>query len=383
MLTDNSLDPKLQNNEHVRPGLLRKWSFDEWLQSEDSKKIQDPSQHPASASFSAGERDHLFLSSHAEQFTDLAGISGLDSPGDGRGNALLDYDRDGWYDLAVVNSNAPWLSLYHNRIGRTSRGQFIAVRFHGGNLSSTPDPQWTNRDGIGAMVTLQVAGHHLLRELRCGEGFDAQNSNTLLIGLGENSTVEKLSVRWPTGHTQELAQVAAGSLVTAFENPAHGPQGQAFSIERYRPAESADHAPAALSNAFRPTLPAGHPPAQLHLYMATATWCDACKRNLPQVAHLKQTFAPQELAIFGLPVDVEDDAAKLQRYLEQHHPAYTLLADFPHDQREPVSALLRDRLATDALPATIITDANGKILSVVAGLPTISDLRKLLDKLPQ
>ena len=65
------------------------------------------------------------------------------------------------------------------------------------------------------------------REHRCGEGFASQNSRTLLIGIGEHEVAEQIRIRWPSGRSTELGEVAAGSLVTVFET------GREARIERY------------------------------------------------------------------------------------------------------------------------------------------------------
>ena len=97
------------------------------------------------------------MSAQGEQFYDIGAISNLDHPGDSRAFAILDYDRDGWLDIAMVNANAPLLQLFRNQIGSqadaTGKGQALALRFVGGNNDAEPSASWSNRDGYGAMVT--------------------------------------------------------------------------------------------------------------------------------------------------------------------------------------------------------------------------------------
>jgi hypothetical protein len=154
------------------------------------------------ASLSGFERNHLFLSSGGTKFADISGISGLDDPADGRAFGLLDYDRDGWQDIALVNANAPMLELYRNRIGshpatlaRPAGGRMVALRFVGGNRTARPSREASARDGIGARVTVDLGGSSILREYRAGEGFASQNSATLIIGVGEHDVVPSITVR--------------------------------------------------------------------------------------------------------------------------------------------------------------------------------------------
>jgi hypothetical protein len=62
------------------------------------------------------ERNHYFANRGGRAFADISGISGLDNPADSRGFAVLDYDRDGWQDVALVNANQPMFNLYHNEM---------------------------------------------------------------------------------------------------------------------------------------------------------------------------------------------------------------------------------------------------------------------------
>ncbi len=55
-----------------------------------------------------------------------------------------------------------------------------------------------------------------------------------------------------------------------------------------------------------------------------------------------------------------------------------MVADLTGAEREAVVNLVRRRLGDDVLPASIVTDRNGAVLSVVAGIPTVSELRRLL-----
>ena len=54
-------------------------------------------------SFSGYERNHLFVNQDGKAFVDLSGVSGLDAVGDSRSFAVLDYNRDGWPDIGLVN----------------------------------------------------------------------------------------------------------------------------------------------------------------------------------------------------------------------------------------------------------------------------------------
>ncbi len=329
------------------------------------------------SSISGHERNRLFLSQRGKRFIDLSSLSGLDHAGDSRAFALLDFDRDGWLDVAVVGANAPLLQLFRNRIGdRTGASQALALRFVGGNHAAGPDSGLTNRDGFGATATVDLGELQLVREHRAGEGFAAQNRSTLLVGIGGHSQARSLTVRWPSGRTHETAGVPAGTLVTAYEDPAHSPTGETFTFEPYAASGSrwrggTRHPADRLELAGR--LASG---SRLQIFTTMATWCQACRRELPQLRRLRAELDSAELAMFGVPVDETDDRQKLEAYAAETDPAYRLLLDLDPREIAEVEARVVENLYHDALPSTLITDGEGRILQVMAGVPTVSDLRR-------
>ena len=69
-------------------------------------------------SLSGNGRNRLFLDENSgEHFRDHSALAGLDSDSDSRGFALLDYDRDGWQDIALVNAHNPLSQLFDNELG--------------------------------------------------------------------------------------------------------------------------------------------------------------------------------------------------------------------------------------------------------------------------
>jgi len=339
-----------------------------------------------SLSISGFERNRLFLNLGGKQFEDISGVSGLDALGDGRAFAVWDYDRDGWQDIALVNANAPLLSVFRNEIGRNAARNAIAVRLVGGNHASRASSVYGPRDGYGAAVTAYVAGQvPILREHRCGEGLAAQNSSTLLIGIGDHGSVDSLAVRWPNGTVQHTGEIEARTVVTVYENPAHSPSGEAFVAQPYVPAQSppSQRSPVAAAGgvpvlaAVSGEIDSEEAPA-LRMFTSTATWCPSCKASLPQLSLLRESFDTDGLEMSGVPVDLDDSAAKLEAYVQRYRPAYRLRTDWSSEQIAAFSEILVRETGLDALPSTLVTDAAGRLLLAVAGVPNVSQLRRLL-----
>jgi thiol-disulfide isomerase/thioredoxin len=336
-------------------------------------------------SFSGHERNHLFLNEQGKQFHDASPLSGVDNVADSRTFVLWDFDRDGWQDIALVNANHPLLNLYHNRLNHhekpSNTSSYIAVRFVGANHSAQPTPKSCNRDGYGAKLYITTDTTTQLRELRCGEGFAGQNSSTLLIGLGESSAAKSVRVVWPSGQEAQITNVPAGSLVTAFEDPSHSPSGEPFVIANYAPASPIrlpDTPRSPTEEIFAIASAKSAPNAPLHLYVTMATWCASCKKHLPQLQQLRNALDASELAMFGVPYDRLDSTEMLDAYLDENKPPYQLLPPLDDSTWDHLDTTLRRHLATPALPSTVLTTANGQVVHVFLGVPTVSELRRAL-----
>lgn len=338
----------------------------------------------AGASLSGNERNHLFVSDQGRAYADISGVSGLDDQADGRAFAILDYDRDGWPDVALVNANNPLFELFRNRVAcrqaQNERGHMIALRLVGGNDTPSANAAWSNRDGIGAMVTLTAANRSIVREFRAGEGLAAQNSSTMLIGIGRQDVVSSVKVAWPSGKVSMANAVAAGSLLTVYENPAQSPNREAVLSAPYAK-RSPDSSTDAISASAGPLFPAAaepSPSAPLRVYTTMATWCAACLGELPVLRRLRATFGPEQLAMYGVPIDPKDSTGQLQAWSDRHQPPYGLLTETNASAMRAVGDLVLEQLGMEAVPATFVTDSSGRILLSLWGPPSISAIRSLL-----
>ncbi len=339
-------------------------------------------------SLSGGEWNRFFLNLGGEAFADLSTISGMAHPGDGRSVVVWDYDHDGFQDIVSINANGPKLVWYQNALASYfhqeagNQRHFLAIRLRGGNVSSTPSSAYSARDGYGTQLCLKVNGRQLIAESRCGEGFSAQNSRTLIIGLGSAQEVETLEVRWPSGIVQRTSgPLVAGQLLTVFENPEDSPNQTPWHLESYTKAPPAMKSivPSgdrfALTNEQRPNT------ATLRLYVLTATWCQACRKELPWLRELRKRFSDHELAIIGLPGDPKETASELEAFAQRDPLPYELVSTLSAGDRQRMDALLeKSHHPTGALPAAILTDAHGMVHRVAAHAPTLSEIRQAHEK---
>ena len=188
----------------------------EWLSSGKLNFIEkDKDGNNVSNSFSGNERDHLYLNRGGKSFMDVSMLSGLDLVTDGRSFAYLDYDHDGWLDVALASANAPQLQLLRNEMASltTETRNHVTLKFIGGNKSSLPSSTLSNRDGYGVKVTAMLdSGITIYREHLCGAGMAAQNPNKMHLGIGKSASIRELKIVWPSGKTQTINDIPAGSL---------------------------------------------------------------------------------------------------------------------------------------------------------------------------
>jgi hypothetical protein len=332
-------------------------------------------------SLNGSERNHYFANRGGRSFTDLSGLSGLDNIADSRGFAVLDYDRDGWQDIALVNANQPLFNLYRNEMTKAGlTGGMIAVRFVGGNRTAVPSREFACRDGFGARVTVDLGDGKLIREHRCGDGWSTQNSATMILGIGSRTTAASVTIRWPSGKTSITQDVPEGTLLTVYENPADAPAGESFTRSTYR----VKPAPPPASTPERPMFPLAavdtraKPGMHLRVYTTLATSSDACKDHLPLQQLLKDELANEGVDLIAIPIDEQDDNNKLAAFNREWRPPVRLVNLPPARRKEATAVFAKALGAEPALPATVITDGSGRILAAQAGVPSVSTLRKML-----
>jgi hypothetical protein len=332
-------------------------------------------------SLNGSERNHYFANRNGQSFSDVSALSGLDNIADSRGFAVLDFDRDGWQDLALVNANEPMFNLYHNDMAASGyQGGVIAIKFVGGNKTGEPNTTFTCRDGYGARVTVDLAGSKLIREHRCGDGWSTQNTSTMLIGIGNHAIIPMLTVKWPSGKTAVTKDIPEGTLLTVYENPAEASQKGSFERSTYRIAIPRQVTPPKQRSLF-PVATAdseARPGFKLRVYTTFSTANIPYVNDLARLQHLRDTLLPDGVEFVAVTVDPRDTEEMLGNYASTHQPA-TRLVIVPPDQRSTVLGLFAKVFGgRPPMPSSVVTDGEGRILGIQTGLPGISTLRKLL-----
>jgi tetratricopeptide (TPR) repeat protein/peroxiredoxin len=151
-------------------------------------------------------RNVFFLNNHDGTFTEASGALAMDFLEDSRAFALADIDHDGRLEVILKNRNAPQIRILRNALAAIGRS--ISFRLRGTT---------SNRDAIGASVTLESNGLRQTRYLQAGSGFLSQHSKELFFGIGDFKGPIRAVVRWPSGSTQTFDNLPSDHQVTIQE----------------------------------------------------------------------------------------------------------------------------------------------------------------------
>ncbi len=172
-----------------------------------------------SNSLSGNERNRMFIRA-GDDFEDVSLISGTDDLADGRSFCILDYDQDGWPDIALMTLNVPRFKLYHNDLKqRFPNRRSVRVRLVGGQTTGAANSDLSNRDGVGAKVHIEFeSGRKIVLHRQSGEGFASQNSRTLQVGMGNADSVVRIRVDWPSGKSTLTELPDTNAVVVIHES---------------------------------------------------------------------------------------------------------------------------------------------------------------------
>lgn len=91
----------------------------------------------------------------------------------------------------MVAHNEPLVYL-HNQ---TTAGHFLTIAFEG---------KASNRDGVGARITLEAGGSRQVTQRLGGGSFLSASDPRLRFGLGRLTRVDRLEIRWPSGQVDRF-----------------------------------------------------------------------------------------------------------------------------------------------------------------------------------
>ncbi len=152
------------------------------------------------------QRKLLFRNDGGGRFKEVARASGPGFATELVGRTLVagDLDNDGAVDLLVTNNGGPAELLHNSGSGNNA----IEVTLVGVK---------SNRSAIGARVTISAGGATQLREVKAGSSYLGQSELRVHAGLGRAPRIDRMEIRWPSGATETIQNLAVNQQVTITE----------------------------------------------------------------------------------------------------------------------------------------------------------------------
>jgi enediyne biosynthesis protein E4 len=130
-------------------------------------------------------------------FHDMRATAGpfFQTPRVARGLAIGDFNNDGSVDAAVTSLNARPVLLRNGLTGN----RWIGLQLEGVR---------SNRDAIGARVTVHLGKRRLIRWVTGGSSYLASHDRRVVVGLGNGGEAKvSVEIRWPRGLVQTVADL--------------------------------------------------------------------------------------------------------------------------------------------------------------------------------
>ena len=334
------------------------------------------------SSWSGRERNVAYLNNGDGTFSDISGASGLDFVDDSRAYAAADFDGDGDLDLGLKSRNEPGIRVLRNDFaesGGPRSNNAIMIRARG-----SP----SNRDAVGARVTVLADGMSATKTITAGSGFLSQRSKELGFGLGQAERVEELRIRWPSGTEEVLLDLPINRRIEVAEGSGLV-SSNAFSTAISR--QFASEADQGRTESFDPdgvwlVEPVAAPKWKLPdtqgvshnstdrlgsplLLNVWATWCPPCRKELRGLQEHLGDLDRAGLQMVAVSVDDSESEDAVEKFAREEGLGFpVLLAD--SDFASAYNLLKRHLLnrRTDLrIPSTFLVNSDGFVEKIYEG----------------
>ena len=168
----------------------------------------DPDIQKVQANVKYAEPPHLFRNLGNGKFAEATKTAGaaFATPRVGRSVAYADVYNNGRLDILMSTNGGPVLLFKNAAVGTANHS--LRVKLVGTK---------SNRDGIGTVVRVTTAEGTQTQMLRSGSSYLSASELVLTFGVGQQSKVDSIEIRWPSGQVDKLSSVNAGQTITATE----------------------------------------------------------------------------------------------------------------------------------------------------------------------
>ena len=332
----------------------------------------------ADRTWSGFERNMFYLNNGDGTFSDVSAIVGLDFIEDGRTFAVGDFDRDGRLEVALKNRNSPQFRYLKNILPKLPPA--ISFRLTG---------KKSNRDAIGAKITVETDSGRQTRFVQIGSAFLAQHTKEVFFGLGPAKSVVRATIRWPSGLTQELHDLPLNHRIwiEEGERPSRVVPYKAFSNQTGAasdtqgatevlptraetwlliPIPAPDFALSDTSGGA-PFLPARRgKPILLHFWSESTSHAD---KNLEELERVHAKAVQQSLQLLALNVDPAESGKTSEPAAFYGKYSFPVLKASP-DAIAIYNLLYRqlfDRHRDMSVPVSFLIDSSGNLVKVYQG----------------
>jgi tetratricopeptide (TPR) repeat protein len=350
----------------------------------------------ADGTWSGYERNVFYANNRDGTFSDVSGAVGLDFIEDGRAFAVADFDHDGRQEIFLKNRNAPQLRVLKNEIESLPPSIVFMLR---GTKS--------NRDAIGAVVTVETEFGRQGRMLQAGSGFLSQHSKEIFFGLGESKAAVRATIRWPSGLMQKFNGLPPNHRIW-IEEGAESFRTEPFKTEAPLPSRARSAPPRASSEPAMGTIetwllvPVPVPdfslpdlsgrvhtiaalrgkPALLNFWVKQSARCQSDLRAFERV---RERWAARGLQLLTINLDDATDAEDLVRLARERGFSFPILRG-SDDVAAVYNVLYRylfDRHRDLGLPTSFLIDGKGQIVKLYQGPLKLEQVERDFLRIPQ
>jgi len=169
----------------------------------------------------------LFRNDGQGSFTDESDATGFADIRMAKAVLTFDYDRDGDQDLFVTNYLESAL-LYEN-VGGAEAGNWLVV---------DPIGHLPNMHAIGATVHVEAGGVNQMRFITAGTSYLSQEPDLAHFGVGSATTIDSVRIAWADGSEDIVTDVAVNQYIEILQGVGLPPEppGDPISLEVTGPA---------------------------------------------------------------------------------------------------------------------------------------------------